>query len=179
MSHQSVNEKVRPERGRQFQRVAIGGIVTVALVGSFFYQRALRQSHPGPAVLATPSTSSVTPDMSTMLSLINQARSEAGVPAVDLDTVLPTIAAHHSKEVRKAGKSHDLSTTEESTLNSLPWTQYVGLGAIWRHDPSMQTVFDDLMHQYRSDILDPSYKLVGIGVLRDGPSAFVTIILLY
>ncbi|MGA2902831.1 MAG: CAP domain-containing protein [Candidatus Korobacteraceae bacterium] len=114
-----------------------------------------------------------------LVDLINQARSEHGLPPLTVDKRLTQAARKHTElMVQHSALSHQFEgepPPEKRFANEgLPSdreSENVGL-----NNRSIASAHDGLMHSppHRKSILDPDFNVVGVGVLRDGEEIYVT-----
>jgi hypothetical protein len=114
-----------------------------------------------------------------MVELINQARTEHGVPPLTVDNRLTLAARKHSQLMAKnATLSHQFDGEPppqirfiEEGLPSDSASENVAL-----NNRDVAAAHDGLMHSppHLRAILDPTFNVVGVGVVRSGDQIYVT-----
>lgn len=111
----------------------------------------------------------------------NGARSEIGVGKLSLDPELSRVALKHTKEIVKVASSpFDGNDIFHSTATQLrnrvtgDWTllgENVGVGG------TVATLHDAFMNSpmHRANMLNPTFKHIGVGVVKKDETLFVTV----
>ena len=107
--------------------------------------------------------------------LTNQARSSRSVGKLQLDPQLSWVARTHTRAMDDKGELFH-ATAPEITHRITHWTtigENIGVGPA-DDVAGLQKAF---MHSplHRANLLDPTYKYVGVGVVVDGDTLWVTL----
>ncbi|MBV9293210.1 MAG: hypothetical protein JO222_12230 [Frankiales bacterium] len=131
------------------------------------------------ALAPAASAGSYTPSAyaSRLLTLVNQARANAGLPALQLASGTTTVAASWTQQLASAqslshnpGLQHALET--HGSRNWRSYGENVGQGAIGYPDALFHAYMQSPEH--RANILDSTYRFVGVAVVFTGHKAWNT-----
>ena len=122
---------------------------------------------PQSPALAAPSSPAAVPDSSTatMLELVNQARTSAGLPELSLDPRLSSIAAGWASTMAAAGDiSHNPALGGQLGQGWVRLTENVGMGL------SLESIHRALMESapHYANLTDPGVSEIGLGSATDG-----------
>jgi hypothetical protein len=121
--------------------------------------------------LAGPASADALSDAQQFTTLLNQARADAGLPALVSDVRLVTMATAWSTAMAAAGVlSHNPALTTEAPYGWTRLSENVGYGG------TVAAVHNALMNSpgHRANILDPNVNAVGVGVAYSGGRVWVT-----
>ena len=114
-----------------------------------------------------------------LVQLLNQARSEQGLPPLAVDERLTTAARKHTElMVRHSQLSHQFDDEpplqirfSNENLPSDRQSENIALS-----NRNIAAAHEGLMHSppHRQSILDPGFNVVGLGVIRSGEDIYVT-----
>jgi hypothetical protein len=127
------------------------------------------------ALTATPAAASAATDESTFVSLANQARAQAGLPAFELDAALADTARAWSASMAESNQlSHDPNLIPTVGSIEPSWrsaAENVGVGA------DAHQVFDAFMasSSHRANLLSSRFNRIGAGVVFEDGRLWVTL----
>lgn len=108
-----------------------------------------------------------------MLALINQERSEAGLPPLAMDAVLARVARRHSADMFERGYFSHSTPEGQSPYDRIEaaGARYLIAGENLAHAATLSIAHNGLMNSpgHRENILRPEFGRVGIGILDGGP----------
>lgn len=108
-----------------------------------------------------------------MVNLVNQARTENGLPALQVDTQLVQLARMKSQDMITNNYFSHTSPTYGTPFQMLTnyGVSYRTAGENIAGNSSVTAAFTSLMNSpgHRANILSSSYTSVGIGVVSGGP----------
>jgi uncharacterized protein YkwD len=119
-----------------------------------------------------------------MFAAINDARDEAGLPALALDPALTALARAHAQDMVDHDFGSHLSWDGRTYRDRLDER---GIEALWAGENwyadncsaaeivecAMEGLLDDAVH--RANILHPNFGRVGVGILRDSEGVYVIV----
>jgi cysteine-rich secretory family protein len=114
-----------------------------------------------------------------LLTLVNQDRARAGLPALQIDTGLTFAARSHSEEMAaKHQLSHQLSgepDLQQRVANNSK-LQFDETGENVGYAESIERTEDGFMHSppHRKNLLTPEYNVVGFGIVHTRDMVYVT-----
>ena len=114
-----------------------------------------------------------------MLQLVNQARSEAGLPSLYIEQRLTDMARAYSNEMIQYdffGHVSPVSGTLQQRVAAWGITGWTLAGENIAKAPSIEVAFEALMNSpsHRENILRPEFNCIGIGVIQDGNCLYIT-----
>jgi uncharacterized protein YkwD len=114
------------------------------------------------------------PDLAAIdAALLNVSRTQSGLGALTVDPRLQAIAKHHAWGMAKHHvMKHNQHLVKEVSRSGLCW-RLVGENIGWSRGPFPGQVKASTLHGaymrsplHRENILDPAYRLVGVGVVK-------------
>ena len=130
------------------------------------------------ALASTASAESLTAEEQELVALINQARVDAGLPLLQADAGLSSLARAHSLDMATTGFfSHSSPTTGE--MGERLSAAAVDFGAAGENiaiDASVQSAHEALVRSapHRQNLLSPDVTHLGVGIVSNGRSLLVT-----
>ena len=124
---------------------------------------------------ANPAAASPASDESTFLTLMNQARTRAGLPAMISDGTLAGTSRSWSSHMASRGQiSHDPNLANVASMVEPAWRSVgenvgVGYSASSLHDAFMNSA------GHRANVMSSKFNRVGIGVVHAGGRIWVTV----
>ncbi|MFN2610324.1 MAG: CAP domain-containing protein [Actinomycetota bacterium] len=102
----------------------------------------------------------LTTESQRLLSLLNSARTQAGLPALQLDGAITSIAQGHAERMASSARLYHNPSYPNGACPCDSWGENVGTG------PTVDDIHRGFMSSstHRNNILNRSYNLVGIGV---------------
>ncbi|MGE5530022.1 MAG: CAP domain-containing protein [Patescibacteria group bacterium] len=126
-----------------------------------------------PPVTPPPSTGSITAEEMQMVNLVNQARANAGVAQLAVDSQLVEIARIKSRDMVAANYFGHTSPNFGSTFSLINarGLRYTIGGENLAGAGNVQTAHSMLMNSagHRANILEPRFRRIGVGIVRGGP----------
>jgi hypothetical protein len=111
-----------------------------------------------------------------LLTLINQARAEAGLPALQLDDRLANAATNHAHIMAQKGQlSHQFPGEPDLTGRLAPQLRLDQAGENVVYDVTVQGAHEAFMGSpmHRTNVLNGAYDSVGIGIVENGGVIYV------
>jgi uncharacterized protein YkwD len=109
----------------------------------------------------------------TMLALINQERTQRGLPALRMDEQLRAVARRHSRDMLRRGYFGHLSPEGVAPFERMTaaGVHYTAAGENLALAPTVEIAHAGLMQSpgHRANILQPRFRRVGIGALAAPP----------
>lgn len=122
------------------------------------------------SLLAVPPAAHAGGPVAELTALVNQERAAAGLPALETSPELADVAARHSERMAASADLHHNPNLGSEVSNWQRITENVGRG------PDVRTVHEALMASasHAANILDAHVSQIGIGIVSDGGSVWVT-----
>jgi uncharacterized protein YkwD len=122
---------------------------------------------------AAPTNAESTPEEQ-LLWLVNEERSEAGLPPFAVRDDVGGIAEYHSQDMsNRTALEHNDEYFTDATRDRLSAR---ALGENVAYGPTIEAVHEELMasEPHRHNLLDPRFSVVGIGIVRGPDRWWVT-----
>jgi hypothetical protein len=148
--------------GKGRQAVSVAAVAWVTWTGG---------GHAAPARAATTPAAVADPgSAASLVGYINQERSAAGLTAVAADSDLTTMAVEHSWAMEEADELFHNPDLSSQVQNWLMLGENVGVGS----DPADIAAAFMASPEHRQNILCPQFQEVGLGVVDQGGTLWVT-----